>query len=119
MNTSSHPTLANLGIVAQLFERMDRHASRVDAAQYRAVAGRLSQMLAESAGEPGLDELLDNLPAMRELYENLHYAEAGLCRSPLDAAVDAEVRAHDALERIRAAAAAAKPAADAGEGRVA
>lgn len=100
---ATQPTLSNLAIVAQLFERMDRHAERVDAQQYRAVAGRLGEMLQATEGVE-LDEVLAAFPAARELYENLHYAEAGLCRSPLEAAVDAEVRAHDSIDRIRRAA---------------
>jgi len=106
MKTST-TALENLGIVAQLFERMDQHPDRVDAAQYRAVAQRLAQMLADATPGTALDALLQNHPAVCELYENQRYADAGLCRSPLQATVDAEVRAHDALERIRSAAAAA------------
>jgi hypothetical protein len=42
------------------------------------------------------------LPAPAELHENRHYAEAGLCRSPLEAAVEAELVARDLLARLRA-----------------
>ena len=42
------------------------------------------------------------------MYENLHYAEAGLCRSPLEQAMTAEMHARTAIE----AAARQAPAAD-------
>lgn len=114
MKATEPTTLTNLALVAQLFERMDRGAGHVDPSQYRQVAGRLAYMLRALPADVSLDEVLDQLPATREMYENLHYAEAGLCRSPLEAAVDAEVRAHDLIERIRGDAFRAGAAGDAG-----
>ena len=121
---TSQPTVSNLAIIAQLFERMDRSAASVDPAQYRAVAGRLGEMLEASSSQSSdasaaqreREEVLDAFPAARELYENMRYADAGLCRSPLQQAIDSEVKAHDLLERIREAAMAVRP--DAAPGAV-
>jgi hypothetical protein len=38
-------------------------------------------------------------PAAAELYENLQYEHAGLCRSPLEAALNAELLAGAAIQR--------------------
>ena len=37
--------------------------------------------------------LLEAYPAAAELYENLNYEHAGLCRSPLERALAAELKA--------------------------
>jgi len=51
--------------------------------------------------EPGADlgRLLDAYPAASEVYENLNYQHAGLCRSALDASLAAEVGARQAIAR--------------------
>jgi hypothetical protein len=41
-----------------------------------------------------------------ELYENVQYAHAGLCRQPLEAALNAELLARSTLARMRGGAAA-------------
>ena len=53
--------------------------------------------------------LLADSPAAAALYENLHYGEAGLCRTPLDAAMRAELQARQAIAAARAAAAPGTP----------
>ncbi len=85
--------------LARLFERLEHSPVRVDADQYRLVASRLAEAL--SAVEPGapLQALLEASPAAAEIYENLNYQHAGLCRSPLDAALAAEVRSREILDR--------------------
>ncbi len=107
MKTLQAPT-RTAAILAQLLERLDASPQPVDAHQYRTVASRLAAMLADT----GVDwqPLLAQSPAAAALYENLHYADAGLCRSPLDAAMRAEMAACDAI-----AAARAKPSPDAAE----
>lgn len=91
----------NLAILAPLLERLDRSTQPVDAAQYRSVASRLAQELAHSGETAGADDavhaLLRTHPAAATLYENAHYAQAGLCRSPLDASLAAEIAARDAI----------------------
>ena len=93
-------------VLAQLLERLDASRVPVDAHQYRTVATRLAGLLAD----PEVDwaPLLAQSPAAADLYENLHYAEAGLCRSPLEAATRAEVAARALIDAVRS-----KPAPDA------
>ena len=43
--------------------------------------------------------LLDAYPAAAELYENVNYRHAGLCRSPLDFALRAELTAKEIIDR--------------------
>lgn len=86
-------------MVAQLLERLDASREPVDAHQYRTVALRLTELLLE----PDVDwePLLARSPAAALLYENLHYASAGLCRAPLAEAARAELAAHAAIEAAR------------------
>lgn len=90
--------VASLGLLLEKLERQPRQAS---AAQYQQVARQLSQLLAEARPGPALDALLQALPAAAELYENGHYAHAGLCRSPLQQALDTELAATALLRRAR------------------
>jgi hypothetical protein len=87
--------------LAQLLERLERSQAPVAAAQYRSVVEHLSKELAQAEPGEDLHALLDGFPATAELYENLHYAHAGLCRSPLDASLAAETRARGLLRRLQ------------------
>jgi len=98
MKTLQTPTQTT-AILAQLLERLDASRVSVDPHQYRTVAERLAQALADT--EVDWNPLLAQSPTATEVYENLHYAEAGLCRSPLEAATTAEVAAREAIERAR------------------
>lgn len=98
MRTLQAPT-RTAAVLAQLLERLDASREPVDAHQYRTVAARLAQMLADA--EIDWQPLLAQSPAAAALYENLRYAEAGLCRSPLDLAMRAELAARDAIEAAR------------------
>lgn len=98
MKTLQTPTQTT-AVLAQLLERLDASRVSVDAHQYRTVVERLAQSLANS--EVDWSPLLAQSPAATEIYENLHYAEAGLCRSPLDLAAATELAAREAIERAR------------------
>ncbi len=98
MKTLQAPT-RSAAVVAQLMERLDASPQPVDAHQYRTVAARLSAMLADA--DIDWQPLLAQSPAAAALYENLHYADAGLCRSPLDAAMRAELAARQAIDEVR------------------
>jgi hypothetical protein len=87
-------------LLAQLLERLDRSGMSVGAEQYRSVVRHLADELRELQSEPGLSALLDAFPATAELYENLNYQHAGLCRSPLGPGLDAELQARKAIERV-------------------
>lgn len=95
------PRLQVLAATALLLEKLERLPRSASAAQYQGVVTQLHSLLDEAGDEPALQALLDGLPALAELHENRHYAQAGLCRSPLDAAVQAERQVHDLLQRLR------------------
>lgn len=90
-----------LAATAMLLERLDQLPRSASAAQYQSLVRHVEHLLEEADGEPSLQALLDGLPGLAELHENRHYAVAGLCRSPLAAAVSSERAAHDLIERIR------------------
>lgn len=87
--------------LAQLLERLERSRGPVGAEQYRSVVLHLVQEFGDVPPHPALGTLLDSYPAAAELYENLHYQEAGLCRSGLEAATRAELQARDVIARVR------------------
>ena len=88
-------------MLASLLERVEHSKVPVGAAQYRSIVAHLTAELAEAQSDSALASLLDNFPATAELYENLHFAQAGLCRSPLESATRAELEAQLALARAR------------------
>ena len=96
--------LQTLAAMALLLERLENQPRSASAEQYRGVVAQINTLLA--AAEPGeaLDALLRAAPATAELYENLIYAHAGLCRSPLEAALNAELAATAAIARVRSSA---------------
>ena len=57
---------------------------------------------------PAIDQLVSGFKVFKaryyehrpELYENLHYARAGLCRSPLERATEAELQTRQLLQRL-------------------
>ena len=72
-----------------------------DAGQYHSIAKQVTTALQRNASSPALQAVLDASPIAAELYENLHYAQAGLARSPLEQAVSAELEATHLLARVR------------------
>lgn len=107
MSTTVHK---NLVVLARVLERLDRSPVRVDPDQYRAVVEHLAAELEVAPRDVGLEAVLENFPAAAQLYENLHYQHAGLCRSPLELSLGAEVDARAAIERAREQAAQRKRA---------
>jgi hypothetical protein len=100
-NIGSPVRLAVAALLAQLLERLDRSAAPVGAEQYRSVVRHLAEEFEELQSHQGLSPLLDAFPSAAELYENLNYRHAGLCRSPLEASLDAEMQARRLIERAR------------------
>ena len=98
MKTLQSPS-RTAAVLAQLLERLDASRVPVDAHQYRTVVARLVELLSDD----GVDwqPLLDESPAAATVYENMYYNDAGLCRSPLDAAMSAELLARKAIEAAR------------------
>ncbi|MEJ8838202.1 hypothetical protein [Ramlibacter sp. AN1133] len=93
----------NLVMLARMLERLDRSAEPVDPQQYRGVVEHLAEVLRAVPYDAALEAVLQASPATAELYENLHYQHAGLCRSPLDQALGAEIAARSAIEGARRA----------------
>jgi len=99
MKTSQTP-LTDAVLMAQLLERMER-GGHPDADQYRMVVRRLADKLGRVNDVAALNALLEAHPATAELYENINYQHAGLCRSLLDASLAAEISARTAISRAK------------------
>ena len=99
-NTTAHTQtrLTVTHVLAQLLERLENSKVPVDPVQYRSIVTHLVNEFADVSPGEGLRSLLDNHPAAAEVYENLNYAVAGLCRSPLDISLAAERLAKEAIK---------------------
>jgi len=98
------PAPASLTVIltlARLLERLERSPTPIGADQYRSVVQHLSAALkAAPLGAP-VQAVLDAYPATADLYENLNYDHAGLCRAPLDASMASEIEARDVIAAAR------------------
>lgn len=103
MNTTkpltSHSNLTVTHVLAELLERLEHSAVPVGAEQYRTVVQHLASELKEIQPGKALGALLDTHPAASELYENVNYQHAGLCRSTLETSLDAERQAREAINK--------------------
>jgi hypothetical protein len=104
-------THRNLVTLVQVLRKLEHSSVPVDPEQYRALVAQITAELGNHPHDAGLEALLAGVPELAELYENINYAHAGLCRSPLEAGVRAEQAARDAIE-----AAMRKPASPAAQG---
>ena len=95
--TTPLTTHRNLVTLVQVLRKLEHSRVPVDPEQYRTVVAHITAELQNHAQDPGLEALLAAAPELAELYENIHYAHAGLCRSPLDAGVRAEDQARSAI----------------------
>jgi hypothetical protein len=95
----------NLVMLARVLERLDRSTVAVDPQQYRGVVEHLADVLRGMPHDAALEAVLEASPATAELYENLQYQHAGLCRSPLEVSLNAELAARAAIDAARKAAA--------------
>jgi hypothetical protein len=101
-NAKAFPNTASLTVthvLAELLERLEHSAQPVGAEQYRSVVLHLVNELQEVESNTELHALLDTHPAAAEVYENVNYQYAGLCRSPLDPGLEAERQARQAIAR--------------------
>lgn len=105
----AHPaaSLAVAALLAQLLQRFESGVSSIGAEQYRSVVRHLAEEFEELQSLQGLSPLLDAFPSAAELYENLNYRHAGLCRSPLEHSLAAEMQARQLIDRVRRGPAAA------------
>jgi len=101
MNTSQAVRIPeHLAVVlalARLLHRLERSTEPVSPDQYRVVVDRLAQALREAPVDDGLRAVLQLFPDTAQLYENLNYQHAGLCRSSLEASLAAELLAREAI----------------------
>ena len=95
--TTPLTTHRNLVTLVQVLRKLEHSRVPVDAEQYRTVVAHITAELQNHAQDAGLEALLAAAPELAELYENIQYAHAGLCRSPLDASVRAEEQARSAI----------------------
>jgi hypothetical protein len=102
MNTTP-VTPTNLAVLAQVLDRLERSGRPVDAGQFRSIVQRVAAELQAAAHDARLEAVLEAFPSVAEVYENLNYQHAGLCRSSLDAGLAAEAAARVAIDRARKA----------------
>lgn len=95
--TTPLTTHRNLVTLVQMLRKLERSRVPVDPEQYRTLVHHISNELRNHPKDAALEMLLASVPELAELYENLQYEHAGLCRSPLEAGVRAEQAARDAI----------------------
>ena len=88
--------------LAELLQRVEAAPSQIGAAQYRALVQHLDQLLDSLPPGADLQTLLDTFPAAAGVYENRHYAHAGLCRAPLERSLNSELAARALIEKVQA-----------------
>ena len=86
-------------VLAELLERLEHSTQPVAAGQYRSVVLHLIDEFADVESNLALRTLLDSHPAASELYENINYRHAGLCRSALDVSTASESEARQVISR--------------------
>ena len=93
--------LASLATMAALLERLEQQPSSASPEQYRQVAQQVAALLSEAEPDLYLNALLAAAPATEQIYENLRYEHAGLCREPLEQALNAELAASKVIAKAR------------------
>lgn len=93
--------LTSLVAMATLLERLELQPTSASPQQYRQVAQQIAALLENTEPDAFLDALLAAAPATALIYENLRYEHAGLCREPLEAALNAELSARKAIDQAR------------------
>jgi hypothetical protein len=97
--SSPSASLTVTHVLAELLERLEHSTEPVGPAQYLSVVSHLVEALGDVTPGTELGALLDTHPAAAELYENMNYQYAGLCRSPLEISLSAEQQARQVIER--------------------
>ncbi|MDQ2778070.1 MAG: hypothetical protein M3Y32_00770 [Pseudomonadota bacterium] len=93
--------LASLASLAALLERLEQQPSSASPGQYRQVAQQIAALLRNAEPDSYLHALLALAPASSQIYENLRYEHAGLCREPLEQALNSEMSARKAIDKAR------------------
>ena len=95
----SKENLAVTHVLMALLERLEHSSVPIGADQYRSVVMHLVHEISDITAGQALGVLLDTHPAAAEVYENINYEVAGLCRSPLDQSLAAEIQAKAIIKR--------------------
>ncbi len=85
--------------LAGLLERLEVDVKAGGAGQYQSVVRHLVDELGRLETDDKLEFVLGLFPATSDLYENLRYQQAGLCRAPLEASLNSELEARAMIER--------------------
>ncbi|MDQ2927979.1 MAG: hypothetical protein M3R22_07425 [Pseudomonadota bacterium] len=96
---SLHTRIETVIALSRLLDRVEASPVPLGADQYQALIRQLKAALSAPLPGPALQAILRAHPATAELYENMHYEESGLSRSPLDRSVATEMLASQAIER--------------------
>jgi hypothetical protein len=90
--------------LADLLECVETGAAHASASGYRLLVQRLQVALAKDLPPDALLAILDRYPSAGEVYENMHYAQSGLFRAPLERSVASELLATNILRDVARAA---------------
>ena len=92
--------------LAHLLDRLEKQPLKASPDQYRLLVQRIQDELLIVRFDPQLEAVLTAFPGAAEIYENLSYEWAGLCRSPLEFSARTELLTrqvlHDAARRADA-----------------
>lgn len=86
--------------LAHLLERVEAGTARVSPDGYQQLVRHLQTALQADLPADALQAILRAHPAAGEVYENLHYTDAGLSRAPLERSVSSELLTRQILARI-------------------
>lgn len=89
--------IENAVALAGLLERVEHNVAQIGAAQYKALVQRVQHTLQQEMPDAALQAVLGAYPAAAQIYENLHYGQSGLSRSPLERSINSELVAAQAL----------------------
>lgn len=84
--------------LAHLLKRFERNPLEASADQYRHLAARLKEELERAPVDARQDAILRVYRAAADIYENLRYEFAGLCRVPLEQAASTELEAKRVID---------------------
>lgn len=101
MTTSDSIQTRTLVSLATQLKRLERGSDLLQPDQYRDLVARIKAELTVAQPGAALDTVLASFPSTAELYENLNYRHAGLCRSDLDAASRSELQARKVIAAAR------------------